>query len=94
MDLQLFVPSGGFDVLPRVLQVELSLVVPELVVVDSIQMGVTQFSEDLPGVVPCGKEIGVSGTSLLGGIVAPLDYLRPETSDAVRSGRADYYNLE
>ena len=48
---QLFTEGGGSNVFPGVLKVELPLLVPELVVVDSLQLGVAESDKELLGVV-------------------------------------------
>ena len=47
----MFTEGGGSNVFPGVLKVELSLLVPELVVVDSLQLGVAESDKELLGVV-------------------------------------------
>ena len=48
---QSFTEGGGSNVFPGVLKVELPLLVPELVVVDSLQLGVAESDKELLGVV-------------------------------------------
>ena len=57
--VQFFVASNDLDVLPRILQVELPALVPELVVVQGGESGVAQAAEDPLGVVPRHQGVGV-----------------------------------
>ena len=93
-NLQDLVPRGGSNVLPGVLQVELSLLVPELVVGDGVEVGVAEAGEDLPGVNPRDEVKHMSGALVLGQLVAPLDHLGAQTFDAVGPGRADSQALD
>ena len=79
---------------PGVLQVELSLLVPELVVRECVQVGVAEGVEELPGVVAGGQEVGVSAALVLGQLLAPPDHLAAQTFDAVCPGRADSQALD
>ena len=58
--VQFFVASNDLDVLPRILQVELPALVPELVVVQGGESGVAQAAEDPLGVVPRHQRVGVA----------------------------------
>ena len=49
---QFLAECGGRNVLPRVLEVELPLLVPELGVLDGGELSVAEASEQLLGVVP------------------------------------------
>merc|ERR1711874_317611 len=81
--LQDLVPGGGSNVLPGVLQVELSLLVPELVVRECVQVGVAEGVEELPGVVAGGQEVGVSAALVLGQLLAPLNHLAGVKEDVL-----------
>ena len=58
--VQFFVASNDLEVLPRILQVELPALVPELVVVQGGEDGVAQAAEDPLGVVPRHQGVGVA----------------------------------
>ena len=91
---QWFTPGGGGNVLPGVLEVEFPLVVPELRVGESVEVRVAQPSEQFPGVVPRGQEVGVATAFLLGQTLALPHYLGAQTSDTVSPRRADAQTLE
>ena len=75
--------------LSRVLQVELSLLVPELGVGDGVEVPVAEACEDLPGVVAGGEDVGVGSALLPGDVVTPPDQLSSQTPHPVGPGRAD-----
>ena len=79
--------------LPGVLEVEFPLGVPEIRVGESVEVRVAQPSEQFPGVVPRGQEVGVATAFLLGQTLALPHYLGAQTSDTVTPRRADGQTL-
>ena len=83
---QWFTPGSGSNVLPGVLEVEFPLLVPELGVGESVEVRVSQPSEESPGVVPRGQEVSVAAAFLLGQSLALSHHLGAKTSDTVSPG--------
>ena len=79
---------------PGVLQIEFPLLVPELWVSESVEVLVSQPSEQSPGVVPRGQEVSVAAAFLPGQSLAPSHHLGAQTSDTVAPGRAHRQTLQ